>query len=206
MLPADRVLQRQYHAMNFQTYTELIHILTQAEKHDELLLKNHHKVPTGAKPLPEVHHNVQNTKKFNGPPHHSKDFKGKRKFHKKKKYNAYNQSNDNSKPKFDKSKTCYKYDCYKHVAKNCHTPKHLVVLYLKSVGRVRKSQGPRYEAHFNLQPDFSKEASCSKQVPKEPSNNETNNESGDLKESRGNMIVEFTSGDVFGTWNKIKIP
>jgi hypothetical protein len=184
--------------MNFQAYTELIRILTQAEKHDDLLLKNHHKLPAGAKPLPEVHHNVQNTKKFNGPPHHSKDFKGKRKFHKKKKYNTKNQSNDNSKPKFDKSKTCYKCGCYKHVAKNCRTPKHLVDLYLKSVGHVCKSQGPRYEAHFNLQPDFSKEASCSKQVPKEPSNNETNNELGDLKESTDNMIVEFTSCDVFG--------
>jgi hypothetical protein len=66
------------------------------------------------------------------------------------------------------------------------------------VGCVRKSQGPRYEAHFNLQLDFSKEASCSKQVPKEPSNNETNNKSGDLKESTENMIVKFTSGNVFG--------
>jgi hypothetical protein len=66
------------------------------------------------------------------------------------------------------------------------------------VGHVRKSQVPRYEAHFNLQPDFSKEPSCSKQVPREPNNNETNNESGDLKDSMDNMIVEFTSGDVFG--------
>ena len=153
MLPADRVLQHQYRAMNFQAYTELIHILTQAEKHDELLLKNHHKFPTGAKPLPEVHHNVQNTKKFNGHPRHSMDFKGKCKFPKKKKYNAKNQDNDNSKPKFDKSKTCYKCGCYKHEAKYCRTPKHLVDLYLKSMGRERKSQGPRYEAHFNLQPD-----------------------------------------------------
>jgi hypothetical protein len=39
MLPADRVLQHQYCAMNFQAYTKLIHILTQPEKHDELLLK-----------------------------------------------------------------------------------------------------------------------------------------------------------------------
>ena len=119
MLPVDRVLQHQYRAMNFQAYTELIHILTQAEKHDELLLKNHHKLPIGAKPLPEVHHNVQNTKKFNGHLRHSMGFKGKRKFPKKKKYNAKNQDNDNSKPKFDKSKTCYKCGCYKHEAKYC---------------------------------------------------------------------------------------
>jgi hypothetical protein len=66
------------------------------------------------------------------------------------------------------------------------------------VGRVQKSQGPRYEAHFNLQPNLSKEASCLKQVPKEPSNNETNNESGDIMENTENMILEFTSNDMFG--------
>jgi hypothetical protein len=51
MLLSDRVLQQQYMAKNYQ----LIHTLTQAEKHDELLLKNHHKCPVGSVPLPEVH-------------------------------------------------------------------------------------------------------------------------------------------------------
>jgi hypothetical protein len=44
--------------------------LTQAEKHDELLLKNHHKRPVGSAPLPEVHNVQKNTKnknKFYGP-------------------------------------------------------------------------------------------------------------------------------------------
>ena len=45
---------------------------------------------------------------------------------------------------------------------------------------------------------FFKEASCSKQVPKEQSNNKTHDESSDLKENTENMIVEFTSNDVFG--------
>jgi hypothetical protein len=44
--------------------------LIQAEKHDELLMKSHHKHPTGAAPLPEIH-NVQgkgkkNKRKFKG--------------------------------------------------------------------------------------------------------------------------------------------
>ena len=55
MLPSDRVLQQQYKAHNYQLYSQLIHTLTQAEKHDELLLKNHHKRPIGSVPLPEVH-------------------------------------------------------------------------------------------------------------------------------------------------------
>jgi hypothetical protein len=41
--------------------------LTQAEKHDELLLKNHHKRPVGLAPPPEVHNVQKNTRnKFNG--------------------------------------------------------------------------------------------------------------------------------------------
>jgi hypothetical protein len=69
MLPSDRVLQQQYRAKNYQFYSQLIHTLTQAEKHDELLLKNHHKRHVGSAPLPEVH-NVQkhnrNKRKSNG--------------------------------------------------------------------------------------------------------------------------------------------
>ena len=55
MLPSDRVLQQQYRAKNFEVYSKLIHTLSQAEKHDELLMKNHHKRPVGSAPLPEVH-------------------------------------------------------------------------------------------------------------------------------------------------------
>jgi hypothetical protein len=55
MLPVDRVLQQQYQANKYTQYYQLIHTLTQAEKHDELLMKNHHKHPTGASPLPKVH-------------------------------------------------------------------------------------------------------------------------------------------------------
>ena len=69
MLPPDRVLQQQYRAKNFEVYSKLIHTLSQAEKHDELLMKNHHKHPIGSALLPEVH-NVQKkakNKKFNGP-------------------------------------------------------------------------------------------------------------------------------------------
>ena len=55
MLPSDRVLQQQYRAKNYQVYSQLIHTLTQAEKHAELLMKNHHKHPVGSAPLPEVH-------------------------------------------------------------------------------------------------------------------------------------------------------
>jgi hypothetical protein len=42
ILPSDRILQHQYRAKNYQTYSDLVHDLIQAEKHDELTLRNHH--------------------------------------------------------------------------------------------------------------------------------------------------------------------
>jgi hypothetical protein len=65
MLSADRVLQQQYWANKYTQYSQLIHTLSQAEKHDELLMKNHHKHPIGAAPLPEAH-SVQGKRKFKG--------------------------------------------------------------------------------------------------------------------------------------------
>src|SRR4051812_5872085 len=40
MLQADRILQQQYRARKYTVYFELIHMLLQDEKHDELILKN----------------------------------------------------------------------------------------------------------------------------------------------------------------------
>jgi hypothetical protein len=57
MFPSDRILQHQYQARNNQHYPDLIHDLHQAEKHDELTIKNHHQRSVGAAPLPEIHYN-----------------------------------------------------------------------------------------------------------------------------------------------------
>jgi hypothetical protein len=51
MIPSDRVLQHQYRARNYQTYSKLIHDLLQAEKHDELTMKNHKQRRVGAAPM-----------------------------------------------------------------------------------------------------------------------------------------------------------
>jgi hypothetical protein len=57
MLPSNWVLQHQYRTGNYQRYADLIRDLLQAEKHDELTIKNHHQHCIGAPPLPEIHHN-----------------------------------------------------------------------------------------------------------------------------------------------------
>jgi hypothetical protein len=66
MLLEDRILHQQYHSSNFQRYSQLMHTLTQAEKHHELLLKNAQQRPPGSAPLPEVHFNVHKTENKKG--------------------------------------------------------------------------------------------------------------------------------------------
>jgi hypothetical protein len=57
MLPSYWVLQHQYRARNYQYYVDLTRDLLQAEKHDELNIKNHHQCYVGAAALREIHHN-----------------------------------------------------------------------------------------------------------------------------------------------------
>ena len=98
MLPSDRVLQQQYMAKNYQVYSRLIRTLTQAEKHDELLLKNHHKRPVGSAPLLEVHNVQKNAQKnkFNGTTPKNKF--GKRKHNKGQRPNSHKRKRDNARP------------------------------------------------------------------------------------------------------------
>jgi hypothetical protein len=75
-LPVNRILQQQYRHHEYTKYSDLIYDLLPAEKHDELFTKNHQMRPVGATPLPEVHFNAQNNKKFSGKKF-KRNFKGK---------------------------------------------------------------------------------------------------------------------------------
>jgi hypothetical protein len=66
MLSSDRVLKHQYHARNYQRYSKLIHYLLQAEKHDELTMKNHHQCFISTAPLHEVNHSLKGKEKMDG--------------------------------------------------------------------------------------------------------------------------------------------
>jgi hypothetical protein len=123
--------------------------LTQAEKHDELLLKNHYKRPVGSAPLPEVHNvqnnNNRNKKKFNGP--YPKNKTDKRKHNRRQRKISDKRNKDNAKPKNDK---CHRCGDFSHFAKNYRTPKHFIGLYQKVLKEAKPAGDKRYEAHFNL--------------------------------------------------------
>jgi hypothetical protein len=188
MLPLDRVLQQQYKAHNSQ----LIHTLTQTEKRDELLLKNHHKRPISSAPLPEVHNvrkNIRNKNKFHGPDPKNKT--GKRKYNRRQRPNS-NKRKDNAKSK--NGNKCNRCGDFSYFAKNCRAPKRLVALYQKSLKEAKPAGDTRYEAHFNLASEAIQKGGCSNQVPKE----QVNNNSLNIEENRlsiDNMLLDFGSGD-----------
>jgi hypothetical protein len=117
MLPLDRILQHQYRAKNYQTYSDLVHDLIQAEKHDELTLRNHHEHYVGSAPLPEVHHNVKVNEIGDGSNNHHKKF-GKSKKGKRNDKNMKNRAKGEGKGK-GKAFTCHKCGGPNHFARNC---------------------------------------------------------------------------------------
>jgi hypothetical protein len=170
--------------------------LSQAEKHDEVLMKNHHKRPVGLAPFPEVH-NVQkqsrNKNKFNGPD--PKNRTGKHKHNRRQRPNSNKRKKVNVKPK--NGNKCHRCGDFTHFAKNCRTPKHLVALYQKSLKEAKPAGNTRYEAHFNLASKVVAEEGCSNQAPKEQVNSKPLNFEKDLPSS-DNMLIDFSSEDMFG--------
>jgi hypothetical protein len=188
MHPSDRVLCNQYRKENHQVYSQLIHSLIQAEKNDELLMKNHHLRPVGAAPLPEVHHaqnKALNKRKFNGSPLRNPKFppahRG-RNFKKNLRHKENKRARGNEKIANDKPRLCHKCGCNTHFAATCRTPKHLVDLYLRSLRDGNKRS--RYEAHFNQATEKDKEIGCS--------NNKASAQQMD------DMMIEYNSGDICG--------
>jgi hypothetical protein len=117
MLLSDRILQHQYSAKNYQTYSDLIHDLLQVEKHDELTLRNHHQCSVGSTPLPEVHYNVKDNEKGDGHKTPQKKFD---KF-KKRKHDGRNMKNRAKGQGKGKGKTftCHKCGGPNHFARKC---------------------------------------------------------------------------------------
>jgi hypothetical protein len=59
MLPSDRILQHHYRAKNYQNYSYRIHDVFQAEKHDEVTMRNRRQRHVGSAPLSKVQYNLK---------------------------------------------------------------------------------------------------------------------------------------------------
>jgi hypothetical protein len=126
MLPSDRVLKYQYQARNYQRYSELIQDIFQAEKHDELTMRNHHQHSVGTATLPEVNYSSKGKEKTDG----AKPSKNVDKFKKwKKNKHKKNKFKDQSLEKEKKSFKCHRCGGANHIVKKCKILQHLIDLY-----------------------------------------------------------------------------
>jgi hypothetical protein len=151
--------------------------------------------------LPEVHATTQKKPQKDANKNSNPETsKGKNKRKRTHKPQGAKGKGDNSKSNKDKSSTCAKCGCYNHPIQKCHTPKHLVDLYLNSVGRGRSNQGPsnqggqQSEAHFNALTA----PGCSNSTPADPSNSKAPLPLDGNIHNTDNMIIEYTSDDLFG--------
>jgi hypothetical protein len=92
-------------------------------------------------------------------------------------------------------KTC---GAFKHIAEKCRTPKHIVALYQKSLGKDNRVQGSGtgYEARFSIPMNSMFEAGCSSKDPQNPSTDEPTLNVDDYMDS-DNTMVEYNSNDMF---------
>jgi len=125
---------------------------------------------------------------FKGKP---SNFNGKRKRNRNRKPENSDRGEGTAKPKFDKTKLCDKCGCYTHPIDKCKAPKHLAILYQQSHGRIAP-QGKRFEGNFNLHPNDTNGACCSRDVPTGPCNTITLHLSEDPTGTE-NMMVEYAS-------------
>ena len=150
--PNMRVLQQQYRHTKYTKYSELINTLLEAEKHDELLMKNHNSRPTGTLGVPEAHANAHETNSTRG--------RGKGRMQRGGKWNnmraqrgrgksrgtfqgrgpARSQKENRVKGPANPGQVCYRCGCSDHWSRTCRTPKHLVELYMQSTARAKKAQ------------------------------------------------------------------
>jgi hypothetical protein len=199
MLPFDRVLQHQYRVWNYQQYADLIRDLLQAKKHVELTIKNHHQCRVRAAPLPETHHNEKkaSTSKNSNPK--KNDRSARRRCNRQKNRKLLKRMKKDGTSSKGNNVQCKACRAFKHTAEKCHTPKHLMALYQKSLGNDKRAQGLRsgYEAHFSILTNSTFEADCSSKDPHNLSNDEPTLPV-DYYMDLDNIMMEYNSNDMFG--------
>ncbi|XP_019178652.1 PREDICTED: uncharacterized protein LOC109173801 [Ipomoea nil] len=145
---SNLVLQQQYRAKNYEKHSDLIFALLVAEKHKQLLMKNHNARPAGSAPAPEAHHIAQgsNSRRGRG--------KGRGRGHSRNNRSGNGKGNNDSRAQDKKqsdqgssrSQTSYRCGCTGHWSRTCRTPKHLVEAY-KMTQKKNDKQPSRNESH-----------------------------------------------------------
>lgn len=152
--PSMMILQQQYRQRNFEKHSELMLTLLEAEKHNEILMKNHDIRPTGSKGVPEAHANTQGPSNGRGQSRRGRGGKGPRLNLGAQKNAGKGKENGNTKEVIQEkpqshhgNQPCYKCGCKGHWSRTCRTPKHLVELYQKYSVRSGEKKKLKSEVH-----------------------------------------------------------
>ena len=151
-----------------------------------------------------VQNNAENKKGFKGnSSNNPKNLTGKRKRNNnRRKFKGRKKGKGKSKapqPRSNGNKHCNRCGSDTHVAKDCRIPKHLILLYQKSLKDKKSSENLRFEAHFNLTHEERPEVASSHQAPAEQESN-LNVLPEDVAplSAMDNMFIEYCSMDLLG--------
>ncbi|XP_057791393.1 uncharacterized protein LOC131008525 [Salvia miltiorrhiza] len=172
---SNLVLQQQYRAKNYTRYSELISALLVAEKHNQLLMRNHNARPVGSQAVPEAHATTYRGGRGRGRGkanwsqrggrgwshrggrgrgrgrgyNHIARFQSHGKgFHK----TSHPQEASTSQQTPEIQQTCYRCGCEGHWSRTCRTAKHLVEAY-QMLQKNKKGKKIRSEIHHVSLPE-----------------------------------------------------
>jgi ribosomal protein L40E len=156
--PASTILQQQYRSMGFTRYSELLSHLLIAERHNELLIKNHDSRPVGSSPLPEINQaNYNRRERNNGPRRGRGRGRGQRRNHDSRIAPRYDQEFKKKEKKPETSQRrnseiiCQKCGGRGHWTNNCRSSKRFVQLYQASLKRPENPE-TNFLSEDNIEP------------------------------------------------------
>ncbi|XP_020263837.1 uncharacterized protein LOC109839738 [Asparagus officinalis] len=165
---SNLVLQQQYMTKNYSKHSELISALLVAEKHNQLLMRNHNARPVGSLAVPEAHAtNQSNTHRCGrgrGRGHGRGSYRGGRGRGRRNANSLQDCNKDQNKDKphshkpsshqqvTNNKQACYQCGCEDHWSRTCRTPKHLVEAYQRML-KDSKGKSKHGETHHASLPE-----------------------------------------------------
>ncbi|XP_020248256.1 uncharacterized protein LOC109825775 [Asparagus officinalis] len=161
---SNLILQQQYRTKNYSKHSELISALLVAEKHNQLLMRNHNSRPVGSQAVPEAHATNQSNTHGRG---HGRgrgrgrgSYRGGRGRGHRNAYGLQDRGKGQNKDRSPSNKpnshqqvannkqACYRCGCEDHWSRTCRTPKHLVEAYQRMMKdpKGKSKQGEKHHA------------------------------------------------------------
>ncbi|XP_024011259.1 uncharacterized protein LOC112086526 [Eutrema salsugineum] len=143
--PGNVILQQQYRAKGYTTYSELMQVLLVAEQNNQLVMLNYQTRPTGSSPFPEanVASSSQNNRTERGRGRGRGRNRGRGRGRGRGRLNDVGREAGKQ-----KEIACYRCDMKNHWAKSCRTPRHLADLYRALQDAKEKDKGKNFETNF----------------------------------------------------------